>query len=244
MRSVKEKISGPGGNIGVLVRDSIKKKKKREERELMKKQKEIEKKLEEEAEKVVLQQKSLSVGEETSSDDSSDSECGDGGDRDNEGEVRKTREKSKENRLEMMGGEGEMREEEKERRNKEKATEAEFVERMGRQQGGTRVLEGTGTPVWQVPALGDPQQGVIVIRNMVRHELFRACKFITKDSQLAITAPSADMVAKQLGYKVTDLTFAKLWIEQRKNIKKALDSKRSTTSMTIKGVVIRKCVGV
>ena len=50
------------------------------------------------------------------------------------------------------------------------------------------------------------------------------------------------MVASVLGGSATDPIFAKLWWEQRRNIKKALNSKRSMTSMTIKGVVFSKCM--
>ena len=87
----------------------------------------------------------------------------------------------------------------------------------------------------------DPARNVIMIRDLVRRELFRAVKFVTKESQLAITAPAAAYVADELGTTVKDADFARLWAGQGRNIKKALDSKRSTTSMTIKAAILRKC---
>ena len=99
-----------------------------------------------------------------------------------------------------------------------------------------------GQPAGMIVALGgDPARNITMLRDLVRKELFRAKKFITKESELAINAPSASYIAKKMGTWIKDPDFAKLWIDQGRNIKKALDSKRSTTSMTIKAVILRKC---
>jgi hypothetical protein len=79
-----------------------------------------------------------------------------------------------------------------------------------------------------------------MVREMVRNDLFRLIKFITKDEELGLYGKSAAFIAKRMGVKVDDRGFGKLWRSQKKTVKKTLDSKRSTTSMAVKQVVIRK----
>ena len=135
---------------------------------------------------------------------------------------------------------------EKERKRKKKKKRKKEEERKKR---GATTEAATGgpetaelKPAGAVITLGpDPIRNARTIRDLVRRELFRCLKFISKDSQLAITAGAADYVAAELGLTVEEPIFARLWEDQRRNIKRALDSKRSTTSMNIKNVVIRKC---
>jgi hypothetical protein len=79
-----------------------------------------------------------------------------------------------------------------------------------------------------------------MVREMVRNDLFRLIKFITKDEELGLYGKSAAFIAKRMSVKVDDPGFGKLWRSQKKTVKKTLDSKRSTTSMAVKQVVIRK----
>ena len=117
-----------------------------------------------------------------------------------------------------------------------KETRIDIASGMEKKDGRTEVPERV------IACFADAATKIRDIRDAVRRELFRAVKFIHKEDQLDIDGQAAKLVASVLGGSAKDPIFAKLWWEQRRNIKKALDSKRSTTSMTIKGVVIRKCI--
>jgi hypothetical protein len=91
-----------------------------------------------------------------------------------------------------------------------------------------------------MPGLEDGVAATRMIREMVRNDLFRLIKFITKDEELGLYGKSAAFIAKRMSVKVDDPGFGKLWRSQKKTVKKTLDSKRSTTSMAVKQVVIRK----
>ena len=117
-----------------------------------------------------------------------------------------------------------------------KGTRIDIASGMEKKDGRTEVPERV------IACFADAATKIRDIRDAVRRELFRAVKFIHKEDQLDIDGQAAGLVASVLGGSAKDPIFAKLWWEQRRNIKKALDSKRSTTSMTIKKGVIRKCM--
>ena len=93
-------------------------------------------------------------------------------------------------------------------------------------------------------ALKDGGSAKAVIGEVVRNEVFRMIKFISEDEQLAYNADIAKYVAGKMGIDHENQQFRELWRAQKKNVKKTLDSKRSTTSMAMKRVVIRKYCAV
>ena len=93
-------------------------------------------------------------------------------------------------------------------------------------------------------ALKDSGSAKAVIGELVRNEVFRMIKFISEVEQLAYTADIARYVAGKMGIDSENRQFRELWRAQRKNVKKTLDSKRSTTSMAVKRVVISKYCAV
>jgi len=93
-------------------------------------------------------------------------------------------------------------------------------------------------------ALKDGGSAKAVIGELVRNEVFRMIKFISEVEQLAYDAEIARYVAGKMGIEPENLQFRELWRAQRKNVKKTLDSKRSTTSMAVKRVFISKYCAV
>ena len=77
-----------------------------------------------------------------------------------------------------------------------------------------------------------------MIRNVVRHQLFRAFKFI-KEDDLAYDGTISKYILKRIG-RQSSLSNPTFWSTHRGLVKKAIDSKRSTTSMAIKKEVISK----
>jgi len=93
-------------------------------------------------------------------------------------------------------------------------------------------------------ALKDVGSAKAVIGELVRNEVFRMIKFISEVEQLAYDAEIARYVAGKMGIEPENRQFRELWRAQRKNVKKTLDSKRSTTSMAVKRVFISKYCAV
>ena len=89
-------------------------------------------------------------------------------------------------------------------------------------------------------ALKDGDSAKQVIGTIVRNEVFRMIKFIVEDEQLAYDGQIAGYVAAKMDIEPENRQFRQLWRAQKKNVKKTLDSKRSTSSMAVKRVVIRK----
>lgn len=77
-----------------------------------------------------------------------------------------------------------------------------------------------------------------MIRNVVRHQLFRAFKFI-KEDDLAYDGTISKYILKRIG-RQSSLSNPTFWSRHRGLVKKAIDSKRSTTAMAIKKEVISK----
>jgi len=81
-----------------------------------------------------------------------------------------------------------------------------------------------------------------MIRDIVRNKLFRAFKFVTEDD-LYYKGTIAKYIMKQTGQAsetTNDRTKQKFWKQYRDTVKKALDSKRSTSAMAVKREVISK----
>ena len=78
-----------------------------------------------------------------------------------------------------------------------------------------------------------------MIRNIVWHQIFRAFKFV-KEDDLAYDGTIYKYVVNRLGRQSASSNQS-FWRLQRGLVKKAIDSKRSTTAMAIKKEIISKC---
>lgn len=84
-----------------------------------------------------------------------------------------------------------------------------------------------------------PKQDALIVRNVVRNMLFRAFKFVHEDD-LCYNGPVAKYVMSQIGREFSEVGYRDFWRTHRDTVRKAIDSKRSTTAMAVKKVVISK----
>jgi len=79
-----------------------------------------------------------------------------------------------------------------------------------------------------------------MVREVVRSKLFHAYKFVS-DDDLHYTATIAKFVMKETQQKSE--VCKQSWKKTKDVVRKAIDSKRSTTAMAVKREVISKCGG-
>jgi len=90
-------------------------------------------------------------------------------------------------------------------------------------------------------AIGNNKMTDILVREIVRKKLFRAFKFISEDD-LYYKGYIARFVMNELGRSAKEErdSTMKFWARHKKTVRKAVDSKRSTTAMAVKREVISK----
>lgn len=91
----------------------------------------------------------------------------------------------------------------------------------------------TAAPVRTTMMVNAEEHEKAILTQLARDQLFRAWKFIS-DDDMRTDGQLARYVAMQVGYRADGRAFYEFWNRQQDTVKKAIDSKRSSTSQAIK----------